>query len=112
MSFYVPQRWYYSSVTVFLGDEGASLTSSERRALTVANAHAFDGAPQASSFRVQKRRPSRILTTSEQLSTPDPAPTHSATNNMSDSEDKKRNKLGYQRISIACGMFCSLAAPM
>lgn len=22
---------------------------------------------------------------------------------MSDSEDKKRNKLGYQRISIACG---------
>lgn len=28
---------------------------------------------------------------------------------MSDSEDKKRNKLGYQRISIACGML-SLAA--
>jgi hypothetical protein len=60
------------------------------------------GAPQASVFRVQKRRPSKILTTRQQLSITDQP--LSVARSMSDSDDKKRNKLGYQRISIACGM--------
>lgn len=75
---------------------------SESEALTGA---ACEGTPQTSLFRVQKRRPTTILTTSEQLSKSDPTPPHSVSDIMSDSEDKKRNKLGYQRISIACGMF-------
>jgi len=80
----------------------ASPILSEPGALTGA---ACEGTPQTSLFRVQKPRPTTILTTSEQLSKSDPTPPHSVTDIMSDSEDKKRNKLGYQRISIACGMF-------
>jgi hypothetical protein len=94
-------------VTMILGDETASAILSEPEALTVDNAPAVNEAPQAPVCRVLKRRPSIILTMSEQLSLSDSTPPHSATNSMSDSEDKKRNKLGYQRISIACGMFLS-----
>jgi hypothetical protein len=101
----MPQHGYHPPVTVILGDETASLILSEPEALTVDNAPAVDGAPQAFVSRVRKRRPTMILTMSEQLSLSDPTPPHSVTNSMSDSEDKKRNKLGYQRISIACGMF-------
>lgn len=63
--------------------------------------------PTGISVPCPKRRPSKIITTRSQLSTFDPDLTlHSpvAASSMSDSEDKKRNKLGYQRISIACGM--------
>ena len=105
MSYHMPQHGCHTPVTVFVGDDtSVSPILSESGALTGANAPAFEGAPQTSVFRVQKRRPTTILTTSEQLSNSDPTPPHSATNSMSDSEDKKRNKLGYQRISIACGM--------
>ena len=103
MSYHWPQHGYHLPVTVFVGvDTAASPILSEPGALTGA---AFEGAPQTSVFRVQKRWPTTILTTSEQLSKSDPSPPHSVTDIMSDSEDKKRNKLGYQRISIACGMF-------
>ena len=85
-------------------NETASSILSELGALSGANAPVLQGAPQTSVSRVQKRRPTTILTTSQQLSKSDPTPPHSATDSMSDSEDKKRNKLGYQRISIACGM--------
>lgn len=101
----MPQHGCHPPVTVFVGDDtAASPILSEPGALTGANAPAFERAPQTLVFRVQKRRPTTILTTSEQLSNSDPTPPHSATDSMSDSEDKKRNKLGYQRISIACGM--------
>jgi hypothetical protein len=89
---------------MLVGNETASSILSEPGVLLGAGAPAFKGAPQTLVSRVQKRRPTTILTTSEQLSRPDPTPPHSATDSMSDSEDKKRNKLGYQRISIACGM--------
>lgn len=104
MSYYMPQHGYHPPVTVLVGDETASPNLSEPGALTGANVPAFEGAPQTSVSRVQKRRPTIILTTSKQLSKSDPTPPRSATDSMSDSEDKKRNKLGYQRISIACGM--------
>lgn len=100
----MPQHGCHPPATVFVGDDtAASPILSETGALTGATAPAFQGAPQTSVFRVQKRRPTKILTTSEQLSNSYSTPPHSATDSMSDSEDKKRNKLGYQRISIACG---------
>lgn len=105
MYYYMPQHWYHSLVTVIVGDETALLIPSVPPALTGANAPAFERAPQAVVFRVQKRKSTRILITSKQFSKSDPSPPLSAINSMSDSEDKKRNKLGYQRISIACGMF-------
>jgi len=92
---------------MLVGDETLPVLSEPGalRCLTGANAPAFEGAaPQTPVFRVQKRKPTTMLTTSEQLSKSDPTPPHSAPDSMSDSEDKKRNKLGYQRISIACGM--------
>ena len=105
MSYHMPQHGYHSLVTVLVGDDtAASPILSEPGTLTGADAPGFEGAPQTSVFRVQKRWPTTILTTSEQLSKSEPTPLHSAIDSMSDSEDKKRNKLGYQRISIACGM--------
>jgi hypothetical protein len=104
MSYHMPQHGYHPLVTVLVGDDTAvSHILSEPETLTGADAPGFEGAPQTSVFRIQKRRPTTILTTSEQFSTSDSTPLHSATDIMSDSEDKKRNKLGYQRISIACG---------
>ena len=52
MSYYMPQHWYHPPVTVILGDEAVSPILSELRALTVANAPAVDGAPQAAVARL------------------------------------------------------------
>lgn len=88
-----------------------SLISSDTAHLAGTNAPAAEEAPQGPASRIQKRRTSKVHT-GKSLSRSTSTPHLKGAGNMSDSDDKKRNKLGYQRISIACGeCYCSCGPP-
>ena len=55
------------------------------------------------STPISKKRKASKTKSSKQLSRSASTPQLSGNTNMSETDDKKRNKLGYQRISIACG---------
>ena len=105
------------AIEVSRRDTSPSITHSTRDAVSVPSATS-NSAPTSNAYSVQeaasttsafgssvkKRRHSKSKTGKSlprSLSTP-----HLRAPVMSDSDiDKKRNKLGYQRISIACGKF-------